>query len=174
MKRVPLFVLMLFLLIACGPSQPESQPTAVPPTDAPALVPVPTAVDNSFAPAADDSAADDAESGYPLIAVTAVPGEYPIVDIAPPPPPDSYPSPDGYLWVQIPMGKQCAAIVDYANEQDAAAMLIEEGIEVSETRTTDLMVCEACESCPTSTHFMAQILETDAAHAEQLGWAIAP
>ncbi len=173
MKRMPpivLFVLMLLLFAACGPEQPEPvEPTAVPPTE-PANSPRPTVTnvpDDSY-PTPD---ADSSLDGYSLMAVTAVPDDYPVVEALPTR--DSYPDSGEYIWVAIPMGKQCSDAVTYPTERDAEDALVEEGIAVHETKTVDLMVCTACD-CPTSTHYLMQILATDEAKAEELGWAIAP
>ncbi len=171
MTPVTLFVLMLFLLAACGPKQPESvEPTAVPPTTAPAENPRPTVtnVPNDGYPAPDANSNAD---GYPVMAETAVPDDYPVIDYEALPTRDPYPDSDEYVWVAIPMGEQCSEAVTYPTEQDAADSLMEEGVAVYGTKTIELMVCTAC-GCPTSTHFLMQILATDEVQAEELGWTV--
>ena len=184
MKRiypvVALF-LMLFALAACGPEQPESvegddqmvEPIDAPPTTAPAENetnprPTVTAVSDESYPAPES---EGALEGYPLIAVTAVPSEYPVIDYSSLPTRNPYPGEGEYIWMFVPMGNQCAESMDYPTMQDAAFTLLGEGIAVFDQRIEELMVCSAC-GCPTSTHYFMQILATDQAAAEELGWQL--
>ena len=166
--------LMLFVLAACGPDQPEAvEPTTASPTTAPAENEV--APRSTVTPVADDGYPAPEEvgapaEGYPLIAVTAVPNDgYPMIDYAALPTRNPYPAEGEYIWVSVPMGEQCAESVTYPTMQDAVWVLQGEGIGVFGQRVDELMVCTAC-GCPTSTHYAMQILATDLAAAEELGW----
>ena len=183
MKRIysviPLF-LMLFLMVACGPDQPDSVEVVEPtveqtdalPTTAPAenTRPTVTAVPNESYPAPAD---EGVLEGYPaVIAVTAVPNDgYPVIDYDALPTRNPYPAAGEYIWMSVPMGEQCAESMTYPTMQDAVWVLQGEGIGVFNQRTEDLMVCSAC-GCPTSTHYSMQILATDQAAAEELGWQL--
>ena len=185
MKRiypvVALF-LMLFALAACGPEQPESvesdDPTVEPvdalSTTAPAendISPRPTvtAVSPDSYPAPD---AEGALDGYPVLAVTAVSNDgYPVIDYAALPTRNPYPVEGEYIWVSVPLGEQCAESITYPTIQDSVWVLQGEGIAVFDRQVEELMVCTAC-GCPTSTHYVMQILATDLAEAEELGWAL--
>jgi len=180
MKRiypvVALF-LLLFALAACGPDQPDpaesDEQTVADPTTAPAendISPRPTvtAVSNESYPAPD---AEGALDGYPVMAVTAVPSEYPVIDYSNLPTRNPYPAEGEYIWVSVPMGSQCAESMDYPTIQDAVWVLQGDGIGVFSQGIEELMVCTAC-GCPTSTHFFMQILATDLSAAEGLGWQL--
>ena len=181
MKRiypvVTLF-LMLFLLAACGPDQPEVdevEPTAVSPTTAPAendtnSRPTVTPVANDGYPVLEH---DGALDGYPaVIAVTAVSNDgYPDIDYSALPTRNPYPVEGEHIWMSVPMGEQCAEPIMYPTMQDAVLVLLSEGIAVFDQRTDNLMVCSAC-GCPTSIHYSMKILATDQAEAEELGWQL--
>lgn len=178
MKRmypVVMLFLMLFFVVACGPEQPESAPTAVSPTEA---APIDAPVENDISPrptvtVSGDSApeSDGGLEGYPVLAVTAVPSEYPVIDYSSLPTRNPYPAPGEYIWMSVPMGEQCAESIMYPTTQDAAWVLLGEGVAVFDQRTEELMVCTAC-GCPTSTHFSMLVLATDQAAAEELGWQL--
>ncbi len=181
MKRiypvVTLF-LLLFVVAACGPEQPESvevvEPTAESVDAAPTTAPVENARPTVTPAANDGYPAPDREGvldGYPaVIAVTAVSRDgYPVIDYSALPTRNPYPVEGEYIWMSVPMGEQCAESMTYPTMQDAVWVLQGEGIGVFNQRTEDLMVCSAC-GCPTSTHYSMQILATDQAAAEELGW----
>lgn len=177
MKRiypVVMLFLMLFLLIACGPEQPETEPTAVSPTEA---APTTAPAENDISPrptvtASSESAPmDDGLEGYPVMAVTAVPSEYPVIDYSTLPTRNPYPAPGEYIWMSVPMGEQCAESMTYPTIQDAVWVLQGEGIGVFGQQSEQLNVCTAC-GCPTSTHYAMQILATDQDAAGELGWQL--
>lgn len=163
MKRmypVLMLFLMLFSLVACGPEQP----TSTQPITAPAgndISPRPTVT----------PIADRGVEGYPVLAVTAVSSGYPAIDYTSLPTRNPYPAPGEYIWLSVPMGEQCAESITYPTVQDAILLLNSEGIAVFDQRIEELMVCTAC-GCPTSTHYAMQVLATDQAAAEKIGWQL--
>jgi hypothetical protein len=166
MKKFSITILIFLstIMIACGASIPtETRPASE--SDAPSQArPTPT-IENLPAdpvemplPYPGLPPADTAPSeGYP------VPQEFPTTD--------AYPVDEGTVWVLYPRGVQCedASASTYQSNQDAKAGLTAAGITVHDVTTTELMVCSAC-GCPTSTHYRAEISESDLEKAISLGW----
>ena len=131
MKRNYLFVILIgFILglVACGPSSAVSEDEAT--TEA-----SPTHEETTGNE--EDTAVPEQlpDESYPINEVpqaTAVPDEYPIATI-PPPPPAAYPAPEGQVWVARPVGVQCEE-PEYADIQDAITDLTAIGVEVYETQ----------------------------------------
>ena len=159
MKRYWLLILLLSILTAaCGATGEGTETPAVEttsqPSEAPGALETPaptsamTVIDEYPAPA----------DGYP--APTAA------VATA-----DPYPAVDGFVWVTIPVGEQCADPSEnsYASLQEAVAELTAAGITVNASAVTELSVCTEC-GCPTSAHYRVQIEATSLNDAIDLGW----
>lgn len=160
MKRYwPLILLLLTLAAACvsTPQVNEAQDAeATPQSTEPASAletPVPTSAMTVL-------------EGYPAPAT----GGYP-PPASPLPTSDPYPSVEGFVWVVIPVGEQCADASEnsYASLQESVAALTAAGITVNASAVTDLPVCTAC-GCPTSAHYRVQIDAESLNDALALGW----
>lgn len=153
---------LFFLLAACGTSPPTLEETPVQEEDEGlATVAPPTTIRPEPSPTTAEA--------YPPqpTPAPAAEDEYP----APAAPPTAYPA-DMRIWVLRPLGLQCEESEEnqFASVDEAVASLSDAGIEVFESETVGLMVCEAC-GCPTSEHYRVQILRSDLLNAQMLGWS---
>ena len=160
-----IFMLLLWGIVACDPNVPLPDDEATATAEAVeteerdgTAVPEPTP-----------------EEGYPIEAppATAVPDEYPLATV--PPPPQSaypasggYPAPEGSIWAIRPVGVQCES-AEYADIQDAITDLTAIGVEVQDSATFEIPVASVCGG-PTSAHFRVLIAAEDVEAAGALGW----
>ena len=161
---ITIFILLSIIMTACGTSIPtETRPASE--NNAPSQ--------GRPTPTIENLPADPTELPLPYPGLpttdTSLPEGYP-----PPqefPTIDPYPVNAGTVWVLYPIGVQCedASVGKYHSQQDAKAGLTAAGLTVHDVTTIELMVCSAC-GCPTSTHFRAEISETDLEKAISLGW----
>ena len=173
-----LSLLILMLIVACGPAAPEETAPAEPAgsePDIPSALPT-NSVDQAPSTAPTQTPPSALEA-YPAVPTPPPPstGGYPAQPtIAPVQDPNSsaYPAQDGFVWMLRPLGEQCAEPVENAptNLTEAMASLTAAGITIGEAETTELVVCSAC-GCPTSAHFRIQVAVNDTTAAESLGWA---
>jgi hypothetical protein len=150
MKRIWTFVTLLLLLLvaACSPAA-EPTPTPLP----------------TFPPPAET---DTPESGYPAPAQATMPPEaYPAEAPTPLPEPTGYPD-DARVWLVKPAGAQCQEYT--VDLRDAVAALRDAGVEVINSQVVNLLVCEACDVCPSSEHYRVLVDAGQRAAAEALGW----
>jgi hypothetical protein len=156
-------LISLFIITACGSGiSTETRPAGE--SDGPGPRPTPTIEILSTEPV-------ELPVPYPgnPPTVEPFPGDYPAPQELPTI--DPYPANANTVWVLHPVGEQCedASAGKYTGTQDAKAGLTAAGLTVHDISTTDLMVCTAC-GCPTSTHYRAEINETDLDKAVSLGW----
>lgn len=160
MKRYWLLVLFMAIVTAACGTTPEVRET-----------PAPEATAQSTEPAT------TLETAAPTAAMTVI-EDYPAPDTDSYPPPvlptstaDPYPVVEGFVWVIIPVGEQCADASEnsYASLSEAVAALTAAGITVNDSTMAELPVCTAC-GCPTSAHYRAQVEATKLNDALSLGW----
>ena len=171
MTRSLFLMLLLSLMLAL--------PGCAQPADAPADEEV-TSTATAQATAAATAAATVVAT-MPATA-TATPDAYPLRPTSPPSP-ESYPAvpttaplstaypADLQIWILRPLGNQCEDLnsYPYATLGEAVTGLEQAGIDVFDSESVDLAVCEGCD-CPTSQHFRVQILRNDLERARTLGW----
>jgi hypothetical protein len=152
MKRYWLLILLILTLTAASGTTAEG-------TETPAM-------EATLQPA---EAPDVLETPVPTSAMTVI-DEYP-APASPVPTVDPYPAVEGFVWVIIPVGEQCADPSEnsYASLQEAVAALTAAGMTVNASAVTELSVCTEC-GCPTSTHYRVQIEATSLNDAIDLGW----
>ncbi|NJN53404.1 MAG: hypothetical protein HC804_00815 [Anaerolineae bacterium] len=169
MKRSSTLIILLMaaLLVACGPSNVTTEPTAPASTnDLPEVDVVPrptitsTAVSADAYPAA-PTPANALPEGYPVPEALATHDPYP-----------GLVKEEDQSWMIIPAGVQCEDPLHYPTEADAVTALEAEGIAVLEAKTMELMVTSSCGS-PTSTHYLVLIDAANQANAEAMGWEFA-
>lgn len=161
MKRFwPLLLLISTLTAACGAAVGETETPTMEATSPPAE---PAGVLETPVPTSAMTVIDE----YPGPIV----GSYPAPN-SPAPTVDPYPSMEGFVWVIIPVGEQCADPSEnsYASLQEAVAELTAAGITVNASAVDELPVCMEC-GCPTSAHYRVQIEATGLNDALSLGWA---
>ena len=152
MKRYWLLILLILTLTAaCGTTAEGTETPAMEATLQPAEAP------------------DVLEAPVPTSAMTVI-DEYP-APASPVPTVDPYPAVEGFVWVIIPVGEQCADPSEnsYASLQEAVAALTAAGMTVNASAVTELSVCTEC-GCPTSAHYRVQIEATSLNDAIDLGW----
>ncbi len=158
----------LLLLAACQPNvdpqetqEPETGPTATAPLPAEGEATEESGPQVQASPTPDGYPAapqpTQALDGYP-----AAPGAQAL--------PTGYPD-DMVVWMIRPLGQQCVDPEEYEYpDLDAAIAALEDaGVEVMDSGTAELGVCESCD-CSTSEHFRVQIRALDMERAESLGW----
>jgi hypothetical protein len=160
MKRYWLLILLILTLTAaCGTTAEGTETPAMEATLQPAEAP------------------DVLETPVPTSAMTVI-DEYPApatdsypAPASPVPTVDPYPAVEGFVWVIIPVGEQCADPSEnsYASLQEAVAALTAAGMTVNASAVTELSVCTEC-GCPTSAHYRVQIEATSLNDAIDLGW----
>ncbi len=139
------------LLVACG------APSGVPATPLPTLA-APTA---------------GPEPGYPAPtpAPSPTPASYPLVLPTMTAPAPGYPV-EEHSWLLKPVGLQCQQ--SEVDLDGAVADLETAGIEVFTAQMVGLMVCTACDTCPTSQHYRVEIESSQVEAARSLGWEPEP
>ena len=166
MKRHYFVLIMLgfvMTFVACGPSNSVTEEDAT-----------------AGAPEVNTTTVEEVPAdgyGYPEAeppVATAVPEEYPIATVPPPPPVaypdarDAYPAAEGEVWVVRPVGVQCED-PEYTDIQDAITDLKAIGVEVLDSETFEMPTASVCGG-PTSAHFRVLIAAEDAEAAAALGW----
>ena len=152
MKRYWLLILLTSsLMAACGATAEGTETPTTEATSQPAEAP------------------DVLETPAPTSAMTVI-DEYP-APASPMPTIDPYPAVEGFVWVIIPVGEQCADPSEnsYASLQEAVAELTAAGMTVNASAVTELPVCMEC-GCPTSAHYRVQIEASSLNDAIDLGW----
>ncbi len=168
-----LLLLAMLLLAACNSAPPPAQdntppPAAVATATTPALMPAPTAAEDSAVP----STPDPTGAAYPDPAEgeTAAPANDPY-PVPPSPMPTVDPYPGGLVWVIRPVGTQCEPEIPpgYGTLNEAVATLYAAGVSVQASETIELPVTTACGS-PTSEHYRVQIGADHLSVVEEMGW----
>ncbi|HSH01749.1 MAG TPA: hypothetical protein VLL52_04460 [Anaerolineae bacterium] len=167
MPKINRLITLLFLtifLVACANA--DNEPVATPnPDNANPNPPV--------------NPTTETDTDTPLPTATSLPSDYPPATPVPPPTtnlnPDAYPDMADTVWILRPQQQQqCnedgSAVPFTYSDLDAAVMDLQtNGIVVNDATVTNLLVCEAC-TCPSSTHYRANINRTNLDAAENLGW----
>ena len=160
--------LVLALLASCRPAAVDPEPTGSPAVD--------EEQDVEQAPGADEPALSTATplpAGYPASEATDLPSaDYPGPE-ATSMPQSAYPGGE-LVWLLRPLGRQCEdeASYEYQTLEEAVEALEGMGVAVESAQTVSLMVCQACNTCPTSEHFRVQILAEEVQMARSLGWNV--
>ncbi len=151
-------LLLLIVVVGCGPALEVETPIPDVPAEEPAteneggISPRPTVTN---APPSTDTP----PLGYPA-------GSAP--ERQPETARDPYPASAETVWVMIPMGIQCEDS-QFATLADAVTSLRSAGIIVYQSSVENMMVCQSC-SCPTSEHYRAEIAVDYLKTAVNLGW----
>ena len=160
MKRCwPLILLVSILTAACGATAEVAE---TPTTEATSLPAQPPGALETPAPTSAMTVIDE----YPAPTVDSYPAPaLPVATV------DPYPAVEGFVWVMIPVGEQCADPSEnsYASLQEAVAELTAAGISVNASAVDELTVCLEC-GCPTSAHYRVQIDATRLNDAIDRGW----
>ncbi len=163
------FLLLIFMLAACG-TAPPAGPTATPgPAPDEALNPQNGPTATPLAPPAESPLPSSYPGSQPAPpqAPTNEPG-YP-----PPPtfPPTVDPYPGGLVWIIRPVGTQCeeGTIEGYGDLSESVATLVAAGLQVESSEMTDIPVTANCGS-PTSAHYRIQISYEGLDTALSMGW----
>lgn len=175
--------IFVILIVACGPATSSESPE--PPDELESTEPL--QVVPELDSGTDAEGVDPDKSNLPTLTPPPLPGGYP-GQPTPLPSPNGYPAPveelptpepypadktesGSFVWMLLPVGKQCAEPGEnnYADLQAAVAALTAAGITIGDAEMTNLPVCSAC-GCPTSAHFRIQVDGQHLAAAEALGW----
>jgi hypothetical protein len=73
------------------------------------------------------------------------------------------------VWIEVASAERQCITPTYSSLEDALNQLTSNNIEVFDQKEISFIVCAAC-SCPTGIVYQAQINDSDADKAENLGW----